>query len=369
MPRAQRLLTFLKHQCVTVVAAIATALSFLLTPAEGWWQAIDWRTLCLLFCLMFVVAGFRSCSLFRVTAQALLNGRTRYRAVAHILVQLTFLLSMVITNDVALIALVPFAIYVLNCIGLRHRLIGLIVLQTVAANLGSMATPIGNPQNLFLYTAYAIPTLDFFATMVPITLAGGVLLALLTHCLRDEPINVQFTHRLTLSHPRKVALYSVLFLLCLLTVFRLFPDALLFALVLASGLLLCRNILKAVDYGLLLTFICFFLFSHNLGGHTALREALTQLLTHHTQTTAIIASQFLSNVPAAILLAPFTNDWASLLLGVNIGGFGTPIASLASLISMGFYLKEPEAQPGRYLGAFLLLNAILLAALVYLTTL
>lgn len=360
----------LRANAVTAVSLAAAALSFLAVPEPGaWWRAIDLRTLNLLFCLMFVVAGLRECNLFRVLAQGLLAGRTRFRSLAHTLVQLTFAIAMVATNDVALIALVPFAIYALDRLNLRHRLPGLIALQTVAANLGSMATPIGNPQNLFLYTAHLIPPGDFFAATIPVAAAGALLLFALTHALRDEPIDFHFEHHRTLTHRPQALLCGALFALCLLTVFRLLPHAWLFAAVMAAALLFCRTALRAVDYALLLTFVGFFVFSNNLGQIDTVRNLLTRLLETHTQTTAAIASQALSNVPAAILLSPFTDDWRGLLWGVDIGAFGTPIASLASLISLGLYLREPDARPWRYLLLFTLLNLAFLCALTALTPL
>ncbi len=362
-------LRLLRNHCVLLLSAIAALASLLFIPAKGWLAAIDLRTLSLLFCLMFVVAGYRSCSLFRVTAQLLLKHCTSTRALSYALVGLTFFLSMLITNDVALIALVPFSIYVLDGLGLRHRILGLVALQTVAANLGSMATPIGNPQNLFLYNAHDISTPDFFGAMLPITLVGALLLAVCTHCLRNERITQSFVSRYSLTHPRKLILHGILFLLCLLSVFRCFPEWALFASVLVCALLFCRPLLKAIDYGLLFTFVCFFIFSHNLAAVTPLHNLLTRLLEHHTQATAALASQVLSNVPAAVLLSPFTDDWRGLLLGADIGGFGTPIASLASVISLGFYCREPDARPWAYIGLFTLLNLAFFAVLTAFTAL
>ena len=298
MPMIAAVLRFLRVNAVTAVSLLAAAVSFLFVADPGaWWQAIDLRTLNLLFCLMFVVAGFRGCALFRVLAQSLLADRKSFRALAHTLVQLTFFVSMVATNDVALIALVPFAVYALDRLKLRRRLPGLIALQTVAANLGSIATPIGNPQNLFLYTTYAIPAKDFFAATVPVAFGGVLLLFALTHILRNEPIDFRFEHHRTLTHPRKVFLCGGLLVLCLLTVFRLFPHAWLFGLVVVFALLFYRAALRGVDYGLLLTFVGFFVFSNNLGRIPAVSTLLEHLLENHTQATATLASQFLSNVP------------------------------------------------------------------------
>lgn len=359
-----------RANAVTAVSLAAAAFSFLLADRPGdWWRAIDLRTLNLLFCLMFVVAGLRECNLFRVLAQRLLARCVRFRSLAHTLVQLTFWVSAVATNDVALIALVPFAVYALDRLGLRRRLPGLIALQTVAANLGSMATPIGNPQNLFLYTAHLIPPADFFAATLPVAFAGALLLFCLTHALRDEPIDFRFEHRRTLTHLPQAWLCGALFALCLLAVFRLFPQTWLFAAVAAAALCLCRTALRQVDFALLLTFVGFFVFSGNLGQVESVHALLTRLLEEHTQATAAVASQILSNVPAAVLLSPFTDDWRGLLWGADIGAFGTPIASLASLISLGLYLREPDARPWCYLLLFTLLNLAFLLPLSALTLL
>ncbi len=356
-------LCFLRRNLVTVISLLAAGISFAFSPAEAWWKAIDWKTLNLLFCLMIVVAGLRSCNFFRVMAQRLLDGRASYRMLAHALVQMTFFASMAMTNDVALIAFVPFAIYVLNQLQLSHRLPGIIALQTVAANLGSMATPVGNPQNLFLYLRYTLGVGEFFGAMLPITLAAWVLVTVLTHCLRNQPIAITFPYKRTLKRPKMALFYVGLFCACLLTVFRLLPGGWLFGGVMVATLLLARSLLRTIDYGLLLTFVGFFIFSGNLGQMPEVSQMLTQLLQDSTQATALIASQVLSNVPAAILLQPFTPDWSALLYGVNIGGLGTPIASLASLISLNLYLRESTARPGYYLLLFTVLNLALLIPL------
>lgn len=351
-------LGWLRTIFVPLVAACVAILSFFVCPSSHWWQSIDWQTLNLLFCLMFVVAGLRACNLFRVLAQILLVGKQSFRALAHTLVQLSFWVSMIVTNDVALIVLVPFAIYVLDRQALRHRLPSVIVLQTVAANLGSMATPIGNPQNLFLYTAYDIAPGAFFCVMLPMVLVGWVLLTIMTQVLQNEPTYVRFIHIQSLANPYKVLLYGLLFTLCVLTVFRLFSNTWLFFIVTGCALLFCRNALRAVDYGLLFTFVCFFIFSNNLGQISSCSNILERFLQKNTQATAVLTSQVISNVPAAILLTPFTLNWRGLLLGVNIGGFGTLIASLASLISFRLYATEKNARPWRYLLLFTLINVI-----------
>lgn len=355
--KREAVFAFLRVHAVTIVSFIAAALSFCFSPAKQWWNAIDWSTINLLFCLMVVVAGMRECALFRMLAAKLLKGRQSYRALAHALVQLTFFLSMLITNDVALIALTPFAIYLLDSLHLRDRIPYLILLQTIAANLGSMATPVGNPQNLFLYTAYALQPSDFFIAMLPITFAGAFLLAATTHFVKDAPLTNLLPPQFP-KMPRKIWLYGALFALCLCAVFRVIPGWLTFVVVTISSLIFGRTALKKVDFGLLLTFVCFFVFSGNLAQIESIRTLFVGLLEHHAQATTALVSQFLSNVPAAILLEPFTTNWKALLWGADLGGFGTPIASLASLISFGFYLKEPDAKPLHYLLKFILLNLV-----------
>lgn len=375
MPRRAIIGAFLKTHIVPVVSLTIASISLFVVPTTTstkgivWWEAIDWKTLNLLFCLMFVIAGLRECNLFRTLASHLLKGMKTFRALAITLVMFTFFLSMLITNDVALIAMVPFSLYILAKLHMQHQALRLTILQTLAANLGSMATPIGNPQNLFLYTFYHIGTLDFFKVMGPITCAGALLLLLLTWIGRNEPLtqHVDPHHLPHLTHPRKVIILLTLFILCLTSVFRLIPHILLFGIVFPIGLCFYRKTLQKVDYGLLLTFVAFFIFSHNIACISTLEQYLQQLLVTMPQTTAIFTSQVLSNVPAAILLANFTEAWQPLLLGVDIGGFGTLIASLASLISFTFYLKTDNAKPWKYLGVFTLLNLLFLFTLIALS--
>ncbi len=366
-----RLVGFLCTHCVPIVSLVIAGLSFVCVPttttAHGikWWQSIDLPTLNLLFCLMFVIAGLRECNLFRTLASRLLKGMVHYRQLALTLTLFTFALAMLITNDVALIAMVPFSFYILDKLNLQQHALGLTILETLAANLGSMATPIGNPQNLFLYTSYHIATFDFFKVMLPITLLGTVLLILCALFSKKEPLqqHVDTTKLPTLTHPLKVAVMGGLFLLCLAAVFRLIPHENLFLILFPIALLFYRKTLRAVDYGLLLTFTAFFIFSHNISCIPSLESTLRNLLQTAPQTTAILTSQVLSNVPAAILLSNFTTDWKPLLLGVDIGGFGTLIASLASLISFNFYLKTPHARPWKYLAFFTIANLFFLLLL------
>ena len=359
------ILHFIKREPVLTVSAAAAALSAAaVPPGPEYLGYVDLRVLCLLFCLMAVVAGLQSCGLFTALAQRLLAGRHRLRTVGLLLVGLPFFASMLVTNDVALLTFVPFAILTLRLVGREELLPRVVVLQTVAANLGSMATPVGNPQNLFLYSHFQLGVGEFFAAVVPLTLLSFAGLAAATMWMVPrEVIHVAFGAPQELER-KKLWACLTLFALCLLSVFRVLPYGLLTAVVAAVIALLDRRLLRRVDYGLLLTFVCVFIFSGNLGNIPAVRQGLSQLLEENAFLCALLASQVISNVPAAALLAEFTEDWRGLLLGVDVGGLGTLIASLASLISFKLYIALPGARPGRYLGMFTAVNAGALAVLI-----
>ena len=357
-------LRFWKKEPVLCIAAVCALISVALNPpSAAYLNYIDWRVLSLLFCLMSVVAGLQECGVFAVLAQRLLAGERRMRFVTLVLVLLPFFVSMLVTNDVALITFVPFAVLVLGLIGRTERLIYIVVLQTIAANLGSMATPVGNPQNLYLYANYELTAGQFFAVMLPLSLVSLAGLVIAALCVKPEGIRVVFADRAAIQSRGKLGLMAVLFVLCLLSVFRVLPYPALLAVVLSAMIIFDRPLFRKVDYGLLATFFCFFLFAGNVGACGPVHDAIAALMEGRAALTAGLASQIISNVPAAVLLSGFTADWRGLLIGTNIGGLGTPIASLASLISLKSYLKSPNARPGRYLLVFTIANVVGLAVL------
>lgn len=359
-----RMLSWLRREPVLCISAVCAALSMLLTPpSAAYLNYVDWRVISLLFCLMAVVAGLQDCGVFAVLAQRLLAGEKRLRFVTLVLVLLPFFTSMLVTNDVALITFVPFSILVLGLIGRMERLAYVVVLQTIAANLGSMATPVGNPQNLYLYATYELTPGQFFTAVLPLVLASLAGLTAAAVWGRPESIRVAFPQPVRVRRPGRLGLMCLLFVLCLLCVCRLLPYPALVAVVLSALVIFGRDLFRRLDYALLLTFVCFFLFAGNVGANPAVREVLTAVLARNTALASGIASQVISNVPAAVLLSGFTADWRGLLIGVNVGGLGTPIASLASLISLKAYLRSAGARPGRYLAVFLLANGIALAVL------
>ena len=357
--------TFLKQETVLWVSAVCALLTMILVPPDGQYLAyIDLRVLCLLMCLMAVVAGFQSCGAFQWLAVQMLKRGGGGRGLSVALVLLPFFSSMLVTNDVALLTFVPFTLLLLEHVDCRKTIVPMLVLQTIAANLGSMATPVGNPQNLYLYAAYHLSAGEFFAAMLPLTLVSLVCLvaAALPVLPRELPAPDLGTE--TISSPKKLAIYGALFLLCLLTVFRVLPYGIMTAVVLLVLAVMDPKRLRELDVALLATFVCFFIVSGNLGRVEAVRTLLQSVLERSTLLTAVLTSQVISNVPAAVLMSGFTEQWRPLLEGVNIGGLGTPIASLASLITLKLYLRSEAAQAGRFLLVFTLANLLGLAVLL-----
>lgn len=353
----QKLKTFLKKEAVLSIAALcAIATMFFVPPSPEYLHYIDFRVLCLLLCLMAVVAGFKSVGAFEYLTYQLLSRIRNGRILGLTLVMLPFFSSMLVTNDVALLIFVPFTLELLAQLNLKKCIIPILVLQTVAANLGSMATPVGNPQNLYLYSAYSLSAADFFSVVLPLTTISFVSLGIVALPVLPNALSQQKLEKAAISSTKKLLIFALLFVLCLLTVFRVVPYPVTTAVIVILLLILDRKLLKDVDYMLLATFVCFFVVSENLGRIEAIRSFLQTLMMKNTLLTSVGASQIISNVPAAVLLSGFTDQWRQLLAGVNIGGLGTPIASLASLITLKLYLRWPEANIGKFMVRFLTAN-------------
>lgn len=355
--------SFIRREPVLLIAALAAAISCFFVPPDARYLAyIDFRTLALLYCLMTVVAGLRQAGLFSHLAHLLCLRAGSVRAMGALLVGLCFFSSLLITNDVALLTFVPFAVVVLGMAERRDALIRIVVLQTVAANLGSMLTPVGNPQNLYLYSYYDLSPAAFFSATFPIWALSLLLIALCCLSLSKDRLEVFLGEEPDMDG-RAVVLHGALFVVCLLVVLRVISWPLMLAAVIAVLLVLDRKLLLKADFMLLLTFVAFFIFAGNLARVGAVDALLRRLLGGREYWTSLLFSQVISNVPAALLLSGFTDRSRELLLGVNIGGLGTPIASLASLISMKLYAHSESAHPLRYLAEFTLVNVLLLLLL------
>lgn len=348
---------FIKKDTVLFIAALcAVATMFLVPPSAEYLHYIDFRVLCLLLCLMGVVAGFKSVGSFQWLTYQLLRRVKNGGLLGICLVMLPFFSSMLVTNDVALLIFVPFTLALLAQMGYEKETIPVLVLQTVAANLGSMATPVGNPQNLFLYAAFNLEAGEFFGVTLPLTAVSFLCLAVAAWFVLPRTLSRQELRKEEITSTRKLLIYVALFVLCLLTVFRVVPYIVTTLIIVTALLILDKKLLKEIDYLLLLTFVCFFIVSENLGKVEAVRSFLQALLVRSTLLTSVGASQVISNVPAAVLLSGFTDQWRALLAGVNIGGLGTPIASLASLITLKLYMRWPGARIGKFMGVFAIAN-------------
>lgn len=353
-----------KETVLCVAAGCAILTMFAVPPDSEYLHYIDFRVLCLLLCLMAVVAGLKSIGLFQWLTMQLLERIHNGRVLGVTLVLLPFFCSMFVTNDVALIIFIPFTLMLLDQLGCSKSMIPVTVFQTIAANLGSMATPVGNPQNLYLYAFYNLSVWEFFSVTLPLTAVSFVVLSAASIPLLPKNLPQQNLERAEISSVKHLMVYLVLFGLCLLTVFRVLPYPLTTAITVATLLVLDRKLIREIDFMLLLTFVCFFTVSENLGRVEPIRVFLQQLLGANALLTAVGTSQVISNVPAAVVLSGFTDQWQDMLAGVNIGGLGTPIASLASLITIKFYMRWPGGKIGKFLGYFTVANLIGLAVLM-----
>lgn len=356
---------FLAKETVLCVAALCAAITmFFVPPDREYLHYIDFRVLCLLLCLMAVVAGMKAAGVFKWLTYQILRRIHSGRILSVTLVLLPFFCSMFVTNDVALIIFIPFTLMLLEQLGCSHCVIPVTVFQTIAANLGSMATPVGNPQNLYLYAFYQIGIGDFFSVTLPLTAVSFLMLTAASIPLMPKKLPAQELDAAEITGAKQLLVYLGLFVLCLLTVFRVIPYLLTTAITVFALFLTERKLLKEIDYMLLLTFVCFFTVSENLGRIDWVRNGLQQLLQADTLLTAVGTSQIISNVPAAVVLSGFTDQWRQMLAGVNIGGLGTPIASLASLITIKFYMRWPGANVMRFLGFFTVVNVLALVILL-----
>ncbi len=359
----EKIKEFIKREVVLTVAFVLAVLScFLVKPDKKYMEYLDMRVLVLLFCLMAVMEGFKQLGIFEKLARKLLNKTSDSRSLCLVLVLLCFFSAMLITNDVALITFVPFTILILSMAKKQDKMITIIVLQTVAANLGSMLTPVGNPQNLYLYTVSGMGFLEFLKVMFPLTAVSFVLIFICCMIQKKEPVSLpeqeDMEQEKTQENKVQLVMDCVLFLCSLLCVLRVLPYQALLVITLVGVLLVQREILKKVDYCLLLTFVSFFVFIGNMGRIPYVCEMLKNLLDKRELLTAFFSSQIISNVPAAVLLSGFTENYIALLKGVNIGGLGTLIASLASLISYKFYAAEEGSRKGRYFLVFTAINVV-----------
>lgn len=358
----QKIIAYLKSEIVLSVSFAAAAVSmFFVAPDAAYAGYVDYDVLMLLFSLMAVVAGLKRCGLMDRICDALVTCAANARLLCAALSMACFFSAMLVTNDVALLTFVPLTCVLLTAF--PRELILTVTIETIAANLGSMMTPIGNPQNLYLYSRYAMPIGAFLKAVGPLAIASLLMTLLACLLVRPQPLAApEKTAEKKLSM-LPLAVHGVQFTLCILSVLGVMPKWVSFAAVLVSTLAYCPKLVREIDYALLATFVCFFVFVGNLGRIEAVSALLSSVIAGRELEVGILASQVISNVPAALMLSGFTDQAYELLRGVNLGGLGTLVASLASLISFKLYAKAPGAKAGRYLAVFTAMNAVFLAVL------
>ncbi len=357
------LLAFLKKNVTMTVALIAAVLTcFLVPPDEPYLGYFDLKTLTCLFCVLAVVCALKNINFFYLLAKKIVQYFKTTRLAILALVYITFIGSMLIANDMALLTFLPLGYFVLSATGKKKHMAFTFIMQNIAANLGGMLTPFGNPQNLYLYTKFQIPTTEFLRIMALPFLVSVLLITVCCLFVKSEPLSVD-DEKLCLQ-PKRTVLYLLLFALSIIIVFRVIPYWIGLAVILVTLLLVDRKALKMVDYPLLLTFVFFFIFAGNMARIEPVRRLFSLLLEKNTLLFSALSCQCISNVPSSILLSQFTNNYADLLIGVNIGGVGTLISSLASLITFREFVKYNPGRSGYYIRRFSLYNFAFLALLL-----
>ena len=361
----KKLLGKLKEDVVLTVSwVLAIASSLFVTPDKEYIGYIDWETLALLLALMIVMAGFKALGLFQWMGEQLLSRMKSSRTINLTLVMACFFSVMAITNDVALITFVPFALETLRMAKLEESIVPVVVLQTVAANLGSMVTPIGNPQNIYLYFQSGLGMIDFLKLTGPYAVLALIMLTAFCFAGKKKKADFAPSGKTGFGFSPRLVIYGLMFALCLVSLGKTISVELAALIVVAITLVIDRGTLKNVDYGLLFTFIGFFIFVGNMGRIEWFSSAIAAVLEGHELLVTVAISQVISNVPATLLLAGFTQNWPVLIVGSNIGGLGTLIASMANLISYKYVCKSYAHFRHAYTRWFTIICLIFLAAML-----
>lgn len=360
----KKILNFIKKNVVMLIAALCAIVTcFIIPPDEQYIDYFDLKTLSCLFCVLAVVCALRNIRFFYTLAKTIIRRFKNTRLTILMLVYITFIGSMLIANDMALLTFLPLGYFILHTTKNEKYMAFTFIMQNIAANLGGMLTPFGNPQNLYLYSKFNIPDLEFMGIMLPPFIIS---VALITLCclifVKSEPMVIE--ERAASLPPVRTAIYLLLFALSIIIVFKGVPYWIGLVIIPIVLLIMDRQALLQVDYGLLLTFVFFFIFSGNMARIDAVGNFFSYLLEKNTLVVSALSCQFISNVPSAVLLSQFTDNYRHLLLGVNIGGVGTLISSLASLITFREYTKQAPGHTLSYVLKFSAFNFAFLGILI-----
>lgn len=357
------IIKFITKNTVFFIAAFAAiATCFFVPPDKDYLGYFDWSTLACLFLTLAVICAFRNVRLFTIIARKLVMFTGSLRSLFFVLIIITFVGSMILANDMALITFLPLGYFSITVAKQEKYIPYLFILQNISANLGGMVTPFGNPQNLYLYSYFKIPTIEFCSIMLPPFVLAIAMLSIC--CLFVKPIKLEICEKFPVKlDVKRTLLYIALFIFSILIVFRIIPFWLGLIVVPLALLIADKDALLMVDYALLGTFFFFFIFAGNLSRIDVVNSVLSTLMQKDALLVSVLSCQGISNVPSAILLSHFTTDYKALLIGVNIGGTGTLIASLASLITFSEHKLLNPGHTKQYFWLFTLINAVFLVVM------
>lgn len=364
-----KIVGFVKKEVVLSIAIVAMIITMFFVPIDReYLDYFEYKTLLALFCMLAVVAGLKNTNVFELISRKLISLFKTRRAVIYCLVYGTFFFDMIVANDMSLITFLPLTYIVLHSTGNDKYLSYTFILQTIAANMGGMITPYGNPQNLFLFNQYEISIGEFFDVLLIPSAAVAVMLFIAVLFVKNEKLELKNDEKLVIKK-KELIVYGVLFVFVILSIFRVVPHLVTLALVVIAVLIVDHTRFKHVDYALLATFCVFFVFSGNMARISAIKDFVAGIVEKNTLVAGIVSCQFISNVPTAVFLSNFTDNYRDLLVSVNIGSLGIIISSLASLITLKEYLKHQPQNFKRYMGLFTLVNTTFLALMIVVITL
>ena len=367
MKTKEKILNFIKTELVLSIATILAIITCFIIPIDKQYLSyFNYNTLVLLFCMLLVIAGLKSTNIFELISRKLISLFHTTRVVVLDLVFVTFFFDMIVANDMSLITFLPLTYIVLHSTKNEKYLAFTFIMQTIAANMGGMITPYGNPQNLYLYSFYRINTTEFFTVLLPQSITIAILLYLACSLVEKKPLKLRRNSKIIL-HKQNIYIYSVLFFIVILSIFRIIPYMLTLGIVLSVILLTDKKRFKDVDYALIATFCVFFIFSGNIARIESIKNFISQFVINNTMLAGILSCQLISNVPTAIFLSKFTSNYQELLISVNIGSLGIIISSLASLITLKEFLKHQPKNFWKYLLMFTIINTLFLSILLLLT--
>lgn len=360
----KNILNFIKKEIVLFVAIILAIITCFFVPIDKEYLSyFDYTTLVTLFCMLAVVAGLKKTNIFELISRKMISIFKSRRGVILSLVFGTFFFDMIVANDMSLITFLPLTYIVLHTTGNDKYLAFTFIMQTIAANMGGMITPYGNPQNLYLYSYYNIDTIEFFTILSTYTIAVAILLLICLFFVKNEKLEIKNDTKLNIDKKRLIV-YSILFIIVILSIFRVIPYLVTFVICLISIFIIDRSVFKNIDYALLATFFVFFIFSGNMSRIPLIKNFISDIVVNNTLVAGIVYCQFISNVPTAIFLSKFTANYKDLLISVNIGSLGILISSLASLITLKEFLKHQKENFRKYILMFTCFNTLFLIVML-----